>query len=105
MKLEPGTLVKFGGEKDITIARSEEEAEAVISTKPGVVLNSLNNNEFCYPVALVGQVPVKVVGCVKKGVAIASSKKILNAKIIGKALEDNLNNEEKLVNCVVRLVF
>lgn len=120
MKLEPGTLVKFGGEKDITIAKSEEEAEAVISTKPGVVLNSSNDNEYSYPVALVGQVPVKVIGSVKKhdyiyyssvigdnkeGVAIASSKKILNAKIIGKALEDNSNIEEKLVNCVVRLVF
>ena len=120
MKLQPGTLVKFGGKKDITIAENEECAEGVISTKPGVVLNSLSEGEYMYPVALVGQVPVRVIGSVKKhdyiyhssvigkdlsGVAIASSKKILNAKIIGKALEDNLNEDEKLVNCVVRLVF
>lgn len=34
---DPGTFVRFGGEKEITIA-TKEEANAVITTKPGVIL-------------------------------------------------------------------
>ncbi len=35
---EPGTLVKFGGDKEITIAHGE--ANAVITSRPGLILNS-----------------------------------------------------------------
>lgn len=36
---EPGTFVRFGGEKEITIA-SEYEANAVITTQPGFILGA-----------------------------------------------------------------
>ena len=40
---EPGTFVKFGGEKEMTIA--DYEANAVITTKPGLILGSEKNTE------------------------------------------------------------
>lgn len=58
---EPGTLVRFGGEKEITIAH--DEANAVITTNPGLILNS--DRHGCQ-IALVGRTPVNVVGKVKK---------------------------------------
>ena len=36
---EPGTFVRFGGEKEITVA-SEYEANAVITTQPGFILGA-----------------------------------------------------------------
>ena len=35
---EPGTLVKFGGSREITVA--DDSANAVITTNPGLVLGS-----------------------------------------------------------------
>lgn len=113
-----GTLIKFGGEKDITIANDASEAEGVISSNPGFALNS-ECEGFKKPVALVGKVPVRVFGSAKKGefiyhssviginkpgVACAESR-ILGEKILGKVLEDSEETGEHLVMCVVRLTF
>ena len=65
----PGTLVKFGGEREVTVA--DCIANAVVTTNPGLVLNEglkLGAKETDHPVglALVGRVPVKVWGgCAK----------------------------------------
>lgn len=113
-----GTLIKFGGEKDITIANDASEAEGVISSNPGFALNS-ECEGFKKPVALVGKVPVRVIGLANKGeflyhssvigvnkpgVACAESK-ILGEKILGKVLENSEETGEHLVMCVVRLTF
>ena len=58
---QPGTLVAFGGEKEITIATTA--VNAVVSTKPAVLMN---NNQQGTPIALVGRVPVRVIGKVTK---------------------------------------
>lgn len=60
---EPGTLLKFGGSKEVTIARSY--ANFVVSTEPGLVLNCAKN-KCGVMVALAGRVPVKVYGRVEK---------------------------------------
>lgn len=114
----PGTLVQFGGKKEITIAMSADEAEAVVSSKPGFLLNSKCEG-IVKPVALVGKVPVRVIGKAKKGdflyfssvlgverpgVACASSR-IIGEKILGKVLEDKESTDEALVMCVVKLSF
>lgn len=120
-KLPVGTLVTFGGDKDITISKNPDNVEAIISDKPGLILNaSLEGGENKLPVALVGQTPVRVIGKVEKGdyiyhskilefgkdgVAIARKYKCEGKVILGKALESNDALEEKLVNCVVRLTF
>ena len=64
-----GTLVKFGGEKEVTVA--DCVANAVVTTNPGLVLNEelkLKSNGVEFPVglALVGRVPVQVWGDCKK---------------------------------------
>lgn len=111
---KPGTLVKFGGEKEITIAN--DEVNAVITTKPGFILGSDKQGEIISYIALVGRVPVRVIGPVKKfdklvlsdipGVAI--SKRIKdNGLVIGIALEsiDTEINQENLIETVVKISF
>lgn len=58
---QPGTLVAFGGEKEITIATAV--VNAVVSTKPALLMN---NEQKGTPIALVGRVPVRVIGKVAK---------------------------------------
>lgn len=111
---KPGTLVKFGGEKEITIA--DDDVNAVITTKPGFILGSDKQGEIISYIALVGRVPVRVIGPVKKfdklvlsdipGVAI--SKRIKdNGLVIGVALEsiDTEINQENLIETVVKISF
>ena len=62
---EPGTFVKFGGEKEITAA-DKTEANAVITTRPGFILGADDRPGKIQNIALVGRTPVKVVGPVKK---------------------------------------
>lgn len=63
---EPGTLVMFGGEKEITLAR-KGKANAIVTTKPGLTLNGDNYpGKIMVGIALTGTVPVRIVGRVKK---------------------------------------
>ena len=105
-----GTLVQFGGEKEITIATTE--ANAVVSSKPGLILNK---NERGTLIALSGQTPVKVIGKVNKfdklvlseipGVARKKKWYEIWKPTIAITLESNTKNDEKLVNCVTKLTF
>ena len=109
-----GTLVRFGGEKEITIADEEEGVNAVITSKPAYVMNCENSEvENAVAIALIGRVPVRVVGKVKKfdDITISESAGVgtvaLNSydKVIGKALEDKDTFEEGLVMCSVKLIL
>lgn len=106
-----GTLVQFGGEKEITIATNE--VNAVISSQPGLILNG--NMENSQPIALVGRVPVRVIGKVNKfdylhlssipGVAESvknSEDEYPSSNVIARALESKDTEEEGLVLCVVK---
>lgn len=109
---KPGTLVKFGGEKEITIAT--DEVNAVITTKPGLLLGE-NDTNTKLPIALVGKVPVKVIGSVKKfdklvlsdvpGIAIKKNDE--TKTVIGISLNtiDCQPDEINLVESVVQLKF
>lgn len=104
-----GTLVKFGGEYDITVADSE--CHAVISEKPGYLLDSSLENSL--PIALSGKTPVRVLGKVKKfdklvlsdEPGVAKVQETGSERVIGIALESSLIEEEKLVLSVVKLTF
>ena len=63
----PGTLVMFGGEKEITLSRNGV-ANAIVTTKPGFILNGGEPSKNCIMVgiALTGTVPVRVSGRVRK---------------------------------------
>lgn len=107
---EPGTLVKFGGEKEITIAT--EKANAVVTSKPGIILNGADSIENPTCVALAGRVPIKVRGQVHKFDKIVLSRTdpgtgvvynhAFEVDVIGRALEENLDKDEKLVMCATR---
>ena len=104
---EPGTVVVFGGDKEITIStESHDTAVAgVISTDPAYLMNSEIDG---LPVALTGRVPCRVYGPVRKGQLLVTSNipgvaqaidnsKFLPGCIIGKALEAiNTNNIETI---------
>lgn len=101
-----GTLIKFGGDKEITIADCKE-VNGVISEKPALLLNK---DCIGLPVALTGKVKVRVYGKVNKfdkltnftnGVAI---KKLAEEhKTIAIALENKDYEDEGLITCVTRL--
>ena len=106
-----GTLMTFGGDKEVTIAI--ESCNAVISSRPGVVLNSESGFEHPCLLSLAGRVPVRVIGKVNKfdyiqlseipGVAKTISINDFNfTNIIARALESKETEEEGLVLCVVK---
>ena len=101
-----GTLVQFGGEKEITIAKNK--VNAVITSEPGFILNS--NMEDSQAVALIGRVPVRIIGKVKKFDKIALSYidgvGCVNNDAeypVGIALESKDDSDEGLVICSVKL--
>lgn len=111
--LEPGTVVCFGGEKEITACDHENDhaVAGVVSTDPAYMMNSAAGNNDTHPyIALTGRVPVKVVGPVAKGdLLVASGVKghaMANndakaGTIIGKAIGSSDSGEgvvEALIN-------
>jgi hypothetical protein len=72
---QPGTVVIFGGDHEITMSGSyaETAVAGVISTEPAYIMNNIEGDNLL-PVALRGKVPVKVTGRVKKGDLLVTSK-------------------------------
>ena len=106
---ESGTLIKFGGEKEITIA-CDGEVNGIVSTKPGVVLNAEAKG---LPIALAGRVPTKIVGPISKHDKVVLSdipgvgrKAIFpvdkGLTVIGRALESKSGSDIGLVECVTK---
>lgn len=89
---EPGTLVAFGGDQEITVAK--DVVNAVVSDQPAYLMNS--NMQGGTPIALAGRVNVRIKHPVKKfdklvlsdvpGVATVNNRA---RKPIGRALEDS----------------
>lgn len=104
-----GTLIKFGGEKDITIA--DTECNGIISEQPGFLLDCGLKDSL--PVALTGKTRVRVIGKVNKfdklvlskTPGIAKVKESEDEKVIGIALASSEEKEEKLVMSVVKIEF
>ena len=93
---EVGTVVMFGGNKEVTIANeyATTRLAGVISDEPAFIMNNLAEGQ---PIALKGRIPVKVEGIVRKGDFIVASNtpgvgvavdKYIGGAIIGKAIED-----------------
>lgn len=112
---EPGTLVEFGGEKEITIAKTN--VNGVITTKPAFMMNSDIDAEHKAGIALEGRTPVKVRGKVNKfdvlylspddpGIAFVPGKMNRPDKIfgnpVGRSLENKTTDGVGLVEAVVR---
>ncbi len=87
MDLEPGDVVVFGGEAEITKSYLEMDTAiaGVISTDPAYMMNSEAGPDKTHPyVALKGKVPCKVTGPVKKGDLIVTASLHGHGKSAGK---------------------
>jgi len=92
---------------DITIAETNSEhIVGVISANPGF---TMNNSSLGLAVGLVGRVPIRIIGPVKKrdfivcngaGVGIVAPKHLFSMAI---ALETNDSPDEKLVECLLKV--
>jgi hypothetical protein len=101
-----GTVMTVGGGAEVTYCTQDSIPVGVISTAPAYLMNS--ELEGGVAVALVGRVPVRVVGSVVKGqVVYADHDGIASAtaegKRVGIALETNDDAGEKLVECVLKV--
>ena len=103
---DPGTVISIGGPLEITICGLGDYPAGVISTDPAYLMNS--DLTAGLPVALVGRVPVRIFGSVQKGQLVYSdimgrASKNSEGHLIGIALEDNADEGEKLVECMLKL--
>lgn len=102
-----GTVVKVGGEKEITAYTAIDYVRALgtISDKPAYLMNK--DLEGGVPVALKGRVPVRVLGLVKKGQGLGASAipgvAAMNAiNYFALALEDYQDlTKEGTIECVI----
>lgn len=101
----PATVVRIGGEKEITISTSyaDPKVAGVITTNPALLMNRDLESEYVADIALTGRVPCQVVGEIKKGDVLTTSdisgvatklsnKDFVPGCVIGKALE-NYNSQ------------
>jgi len=111
-----GTVVALGGVEEITAASDalSDDVFGVISTKAAYLMNSSAGSDETHPaVAVNGRVPVRVIGPVNKGqrlvaagngLARAGSKLELTAfNVIGRALENKVDDGEGVVEAIVKL--
>ena len=112
--MEPGDVVKIGGEKEITKTTTENDADVfgVISTDPAFKMNADAGTDGSHPyVALSGRVPCKVEGPVSKGQRLVSAATpgvakgvtdtITALSIVGRALEDKTDEGVSIIEIVV----
>ena len=94
---EAGTVLEFGGDKEVTIAEDGTTRVAgVVSTNPAYVMNSQCQGEHVVAIALQGRVPCKVRGTIHKGDMLVSggngfarpSQLPVMGMVIGKSLEN-----------------
>ena len=95
---EPGTVVEFGGSAEVTVAPDESKRIAgIVSTQPAHLMNSHLTSKHVVAVALIGRVPCKVRGTIRKGDMLVSAgggfARAMEyprvGTIIGKALQDS----------------
>jgi hypothetical protein len=107
VEYEPGTVIVVaeGGDAEATQSfKHDQRVLGVVSTAPAYIMNDEAEGQA---IALVGRVPVKVVGPIRKGQAIVSTP---DGKAqagdtmysFGQALETNLEQGIKLVECVIK---
>jgi hypothetical protein len=96
---EPGTVVVLGGEAEVTQSTrvSDTAVAGIVSTEPAYLLNAYAQDAV--PVGLVGRVPCKVVGPIKRGDLLITSstpghacaignRAYVPGSVVGKAMQD-----------------
>ena len=104
----PGTVVTVSSDEnaELTAAnRTSEYIAGVVSTDPAFLMNSGAEGQ---EIALVGRVPVRIIGSVKKGQPVfafdhGTASADGEGKLVGIALETNSNIDEKSVECMLKV--
>ena len=112
----PGTVLIMGGAAEVTIADEElsDDVFGVVSTRAAYLMNSQAGSNETHPqVAVSGRVPVKVVGCIKKGQRLVSAgrglaraankQEITPFNVIGRSLENKADDGEGTIYAIVTL--
>lgn len=104
-----GTVLKVGGENDVTQVSGDDCADVlgVVSSSYAYLMNATaGGNDTHPPVGMIGRVKVRVVGPISKHDRITTAPngcaKKATADSFGWALETNLDQGEKLVDCVIK---
>ena len=115
--MQKGTVVQIGGTEEITTAEGEMNSNVfgVVSTQPAFMMNASAGNDDSHPfVAMVGRVPVRVIGTANKGdrLVLSSTKgvaRVLKAdetaecrQVIGRVLQNKIDAAEHTIECVVQ---
>ena len=115
--MQKGTVVQIGGKEEVTTAEGEmsDKVFGVISSQPAFMMNASAGNNDSHPfVAMVGRVPVRVIGMATKGdrLELSSTKgvaRVLGAnenptteQVIGVVLQDKIDSAEHAIECVVQ---
>ena len=95
----PGTVVHFGGSHEVSLCDMDgcKSVAGVVTSNPAYLMNNGLEADHRCDVALVGRVPCKVIGSVKKGDMMVSAgngaaraeEDPKMGQVIGKALEDH----------------
>jgi hypothetical protein len=109
----PGTVLEFGGANEVTIAEdSTIRIAGVVSTDPAYLMNAGQAGEYIVPVALLGRVPCRVKGNIRKGDMLISGGdgyarpaqyQPLIGSVIGKALENHTGGDGVITVVVGRI--
>lgn len=106
-ELPTGTVVAVGKDDccEVIPAKFSDICVGVVSTNPAYLMNSKSDGQA---IALKGRVPVRVSGAVKKGQAVYAWEDgvcgtIQTIALVGIALESNDNEDEKLVECILKV--
>ena len=106
---QPGTVLEFGGEFEVTLAEDGTNRVAgVVTTNPAYLMNSKCEGIHIAAIALQGRTPCKIRGNVRKGDMLMSggngfARRAQNPQIgtiIGKALQD-FNGTEGVIEVAV----
>ncbi len=115
--MQKGTVVSIGGKEEVTTAEGEksENVFGVVSTQPAFMMNASAGNNDSHPfVAMVGRVPVRVIGMARKGerLVLSSTKGVARVassnenptteQVIGRVLQDKIDTAEHAIECVVQ---
>lgn len=105
-----GTVLCFGGSAEVTESVTDRDARVigVVSTKPAYQMNSGLSGNHVVAVALMGRVPVRVTGKVRRGDMMVSNgdgraraePSPIIGTVIGKSLED-FDGEDGVIEVVV----
>jgi len=111
-----GTVVTLGGTHEVTQENTDlsENVFGIVSHKYAYLMNAVAGDDTTHPpIALVGRVPVRVVGTVAKGQRLVSAGngcarvavdgELSPFNVIGRSLEDKTDPAEALTLCVVKI--